>query len=1777
MLMKSRRLSFSWLFDALLIVVLLFGAYFRLIGPNWTLEQFWLGLTGQAEMPSLVSDWDQSQHLHPDERFLTMVSSSISLVKGCNDPELSIQDCPTDKKQWISISEYFDTLNSPFNPNNRGYGFYVYGTLPLLIVRYVGELVGMTGYDEITLVGRQISAFIDLGSIFMLYLLASRLYGRRVGLLAAAFSALAVTQIQQSHFYTVDNFPTLFILLAAYFALDVSLASRMRVDSRDGGWAGVARSILTSGLFWYSILFGLATGMAMASKINAAPVAGLLPLALLLHFWRTRNEPLEGPLPVDIDELDDAQADTASIVHPAPAASRYDYLWTLAGFLVLGAFFTILSFRIFQPYAFSGPGFLGFAPNPAWIQVIAEQRAQAGGDVDYPPALQWARRAKTFSLENIVAWGLGWPLGILACVGFLYMGWRILRGEWPKHILLWVWTGAYFAWQSMEWNPTMRYQLPIYPLLAMMAAWFIFNGPRWRLAPDPDQPASEGRSHPLMVGLYGLLGLAVLVATFGWAYAFTRIYTREHSRVQATRWIYQNVPGPINVMTAQNGVLFQQPLPYSAGFIISPATPLVTQFSANHSGNLQELTFAHALDLLASGPQVVNVLIGDDFAFGPESVLASATVQADFSAQGDSRGKPYAIRFDPPARIEAGQVYYIRIESSNQLTFSGSAVVSETDWDDGLPLRMDGYDGYGGIYEGGLKFQAYWDDNEEKLNLFYTGLDQGDYLFISSNRQWGTTTRVPERYPLTTAFYYALLGCPANEDVLRCYSVARPGMFQEQLGYELIQVFESYPTLDLGELGFREFNTQGADEAFTVYDHPKVLLFKKSDSYDPQAVRDILGQVDLTQAVRLTPLRAGSFPGGEMTPRVCLGQPTLCHMLGAPEAAQLAGQGLGTTSFGMMLSSERLAIQRAGGTWSELFSYDYLQNRFPILGLLLWYGFLFILGVFTYPLLRLLLPGLADRGYPLARLSGLVLLAWMVWFPASVGGVYTRQAILAAFGVLLALGLLAAWFQREELRAEIRSRGAYFLLVEALFLAFFVIDLLIRVGNPDLWHPAKGGERPMDFSYFNAILKSTTFPPYDPWFAGGYINYYYYGFVLVGTPVKLLALVPSIAYNFILPSLFGMLALGGFSVAWNFFGIWQKGLPASPELEEVEQPTASVLQETEMQASLTLEETEQQAPEGTQQAGALTVPQKPRSGLFDGRFFSGLAAALGLVLLGNLGTIQLIFQHLQKLVVDYETFASRDVWMIERLGWALQGIYKSIIGQAAGIPMDQWYWNPSRVMPPGDIAITEFPLFTFLYSDLHAHMIALPLTVLALAWALSTLFARGLNPLRWLATLAFGGLVLGALRPTNTWDLPTYLVFALFVTGYAVFRYIDVGEDRRFGLPPVLQRLLLALAAMAALAGFTVLFYQPYAQWFGLGYSKIEIWENEKTPIWSYWTQWGLFLFVLIFWMSWETRQWLAQTPLSALSKLKPYRLLIEVAAVFSIALVLVAVFYANAPIAWFSLPLAIWALLLILRPGMSDAKRMVLFMVGTALVVTLAVDVVTLADDRMNTVFKFYVQGWVLFTISAAAALGWTLSEINQWNPGWRRFWTVGMFLLAGSAFLFTLTATSAKINDRMAPGVPLTLDSMEYMAYARYWDGQDMDLSQDYRAIRWLQDNVVASPVIVEGHAVEYRWGSRYTIYTGLPSVVGWNWHQRQQRALTPDTWVFNRVAEVNDFYNTADIDQARAFLEKYDVRYIIVGQMEHNYYPPGGLLKFESKDGVLWRSVYRDADTVIYEVIQ
>jgi YYY domain-containing protein len=499
-------------------------------------------------------------------------------------------------------------------------------------------------------------------------------------------------------------------------------------------------------------------------------------------------------------------------------------------------------------------------------------------------------------------------------------------------------------------------------------------------------------------------------------------------------------------------------------------------------------------------------------------------------------------------------------------------------------------------------------------------------------------------------------------------------------------------------------------------------------------------------------------------------------------------------------------------------------------------------------------------------------------------------------------------------------------------------------------------------------------------------------------------------------------------------------------------------------------------------------------------------------------------------------------------------------------------------------------------------VIALMLTVLVISWALSVLLAKA----RWAtptnAVLGFflGGLIIGSLKPTNTWDFYTYFVFGAVVLTYSVWRYSN-PEKMRLPLPGWGKRLLLAGVALATLAVLSVLLYQPFSHWFGQAYTSVGMWKGPRTPLSTYLTQWGVFLFFIVSWMAWETRQWLAETPVSALRKLRPYRDLIIAALVIFLLVLIVQQAWVmsssqNVPwkgitILWLALPLAVWAAVLLFRPGIYDQKRLVLFMTGTGLLLTMMVELIVVAGDigRFNTVFKFGLQSWVLLGLSAAASFCWLLPEFRKWLPGWRTFWSVTATLLVTGAALFLIIGGADKIRDRMTLSAPHTLDSMTYMDYATYADyGVDMDLSEDYRAIRWMQDNVQGSPVIVEAASsgVQYQWHSRFSIYTGLPDVVGWEWHQVQQRVLESAT-VIARGREVDAFYATTDLAAARDFLRKYNVRYIIVGQLERAKYAPGapngtvgagspdGLLKFEANNNIYWHEVYRDGQTVIYEV--
>ena len=561
---------------------------------------------------------------------------------------------------------------------------------------------------------------------------------------------------------------------------------------------------------------------------------------------------------------------------------------------------------------------------------------------------------------------------------------------------------------------------------------------------------------------------------------------------------------------------------------------------------------------------------------------------------------------------------------------------------------------------------------------------------------------------------------------------------------------------------------------------------------------------------------------------------------------------------------------------------------------------------------------------------------------------------------------------------------------------------------------------------------------------------------------------------------------------------------------------------------------------------------------------------------------QMILLGFQRMAAPGGLIAEANI--VQRFVWVLQGFAMSLRGTMLPVGRGDWYWFPSRVIPaPNDVEpITEFPLFTFIYSDLHAHMIVLPLALLVLAWALAIVKSRArLHGSEWAAAFLCAGLTIGAIYPTNLSDMYTYLLVAMAAFAYTVYRYADVDAMPLFsGLPSAIRRLVVIAGGVIALALLSRLLYQPYHAWYSQAYGSLQLWRGSHTPLLSYLTHWGVFLFIIVAWLLWGTREWMAATPVSALARLRTYHLWIELSIALLVAFLLYFAIF-GVPVGWVALPLAAWAGVLLLRPAQSDRRRVALFWIGTGLVITLVVELAVVRGDigRMNTVFKLYLQSWLFLSLTAGAALAWVLEALPHWRPRWRNLFQGGLMLLASGAFLFTLSASTDKMADRMSPSAPVSLDSMDFMAHALHWDGGDMDLGEDYRAIRWMQDRVQGSPVIVEANCTEYRWCTRFTIYTGLPGVVGWNWHQRQQRALIPPHLITGRIDDITAFYTTTSIDAAREFLEKYEVGLIIVGQMERNLYAAedgiGGLAKFDAYDGRYWQSVYRDEHTVIYEV--
>ncbi|MBI4758419.1 MAG: hypothetical protein HY783_05400, partial [Chloroflexi bacterium] len=947
---------------------------------------------------------------------------------------------------------------------------------------------------------------------------------------------------------------------------------------------------------------------------------------------------------------------------------------------------------------------------------------------------------------------------------------------------------------------------------------------------------------------------------------------------------------------------------------------------------------------------------------------------------------------------------------------------------------------------------------DEKLGTLIQQLESADWIFLSSNRLSGTIPRLTMRYPLNTEYYRLL--------------------FEGKLGFRLVKTFTSYPNL-----AWLEINDDSSDEAFTVYDHPKVLIFQKTADFSQEKVRALLGSVSLDNIQRLTPLQASR------------------------------------ASKTLMLSPEEWAAARQGGTWSQLFHRGDLANRVPVLA---WWLAVEALGLLAFPLAFFLCSSLVDRGYLFSKSLGLLVVAYLIWIGASLGlAPFTRPVILLVMAFLAVASSLAFWIQRREIRAFLQREGLLLLAGEGLFLAAYLVFVGIRLLNPDLWQPWFGGEKPMEFAYLNAIVKSTSFPPYDPFFAGGYINYYYYGLYIVALLVKLTGIVPAVAFNLAVPTLFALAILNSFALVFNL-------LPGERRL-----------------------------------VAALW----------------GLVGSAFVAVIGNLTVLIQVFAGLWQ---NGNSSFQSTIPGLQALVLTVTGLWQTLVAGRPLPPFDYWT-SATRIIP---FTINEFPFFSFLFADLHPHMIGIPFTLLVLGLALNLarpnssesqpFTGKEASHLKTGTTVLVYGLALGALACINSWDLPTYLgltLCALAIRQNLTGRGLDLS---RLGL-------WFGAIALVSLGLYLPFFLKFQALYIGVGLVK------ARTGLEYYLAIHGLFIFVIASFLLLEISRQRRNAVLRAVKlfvkrwaylprMLVLYRRLVRgsretysagLAGV--LALLGLVLLFVLGRLYLFALlvPLLALTALLFWRRNLSPETMFTLLLLFTALLLSLGVEVFYMRDflqegdhHRMNTIFKFYIQVWIFFGIASTLALKGWLAYLAREGALWlRRLWLCVFLILLGSAALYPLWGTMARVNERFPGARPSlgTLDGTAYMVLGRYTWGVEnrpatIELDYDLEAIRWLQDNVQGSPVVLEGHIDYYRGGGmRVAANTGLPTLVGQ--HQGEQRY----GWmVSQREEEVRKIYSDPLFEAILPLLRRDHVSYIYVGQLERLVYPPQGLAKFDAALG-------------------
>lgn len=535
-------------------------------------------------------------------------------------------------------------------------------------------------------------------------------------------------------------------------------------------------------------------------------------------------------------------------------------------------------------------------------------------------------------------------------------------------------------------------------------------------------------------------------------------------------------------------------------------------------------------------------------------------------------------------------------------------------------------------------------------------------------------------------------------------------------------------------------------------------------------------------------------------------------------------------------------------------------------------------------------------------------------------------------------------------------------------------------------------------------------------------------------------------------------------------------------------------------------------------------------------FNLALASTFAMTMIATIGTVANILSRFTS------TIASRiggviAAAMVVLIGnpWAAVKVFNDLSGQWKLWAFDGIFWNATRIIQdtpnPNEENISEFPAFSFLLADLHPHLLAMPFTIVALAFAwLFASLPREDHPVRRWFRFALAGICVVGLYAINSWDFPTWF----FVLAVAIFispAYYTIGKK-------VIAILVTLLAGIAAWLPFILDFEAPVnstatSAFEGLAsipvvggvIASIAGYADERTSPIEYLSIFGFFYPVLVV---------LIITQLVAPRNATQDPLITRLAWVSAVLVTLIGLLLPAPLMIMLGLP-ALAGMVILMR-----STNLTLGVIATALatlsfVLTLIPEffyVLDIYGRRMNTVFKLYLQVWML------SAVATTLALLLLWKQSKR--WRTGQILVA--------TATTAILVGGLAFPVVAGSQWLESRNPEHEWRGVDglAFLEQtdpaSYHALMWLWENASEEDVMLAAGGCEwYAAIGRPSAASGVPSIIGWDGHERQWHLGDAD--IVNQLPERIDAVNSLFSRPTDEVLDAYDVSLIFIGRTETN----------------------------------